>query len=946
MAITVIGVAAYIFIFLAVIWKPNEGWNRTSHRGAIEEHLNNKKKELEKKKETTSKKPFNQLSIKPSLNLKEAKVESQKKEKASAMNQDRIINFFRQHALSIIIVSAYALYISWSYVSETGLPSFVDAPGHIFKVWNILDCWSKYKVIPYFWDSWWYAGYPFLQVYPPLSYVTAAFVGGVFLNGDPVAGFRWTMALSGVFSAIFMYFGVWMLFRSRMGGTSTAIVYVASPYRGTAVRTGMFPFFFATMFLPLIIPLFNRSLSSPSVKNFALSAVVLGLLLLAHMQLFIFAVLTLAMYSVAKVCLRFTRKRIMHWLRGFASTMGSFILIILITVCFAGFWLVPFLIYRNFFYTNYPEYYLEIQSIRAPELFFQQSGIYLGLASLITVGLAFFLNKRSLKDPFMVFFLVLTIFCGLLSVYQHTLFKGTFVEQIPYYEMITPDRWLFVMYLSLAFLVGRSTEHICELVDYVGFLSRTKLRRNLSKIFVVSMISLAIVFDMSALVKNFYEIPVIQSFPAAIKNLEDGDEFYRIYVDTTGSSYVPAVTNREIPMGWYVEGSVLRDWLYNLDWITSYGEREGLIPPLLELFGVKYYVVKADDSNRIERFSKTGEFDISYPNGLCVLQLNRQISYLSQRRAILYLGKTEDIINDAESVIFSSNSSIFVNGWKELVEDYTVDELSQFDAVFLHRYNTRDITKMEQLLQQYVEEGGTVLFDPFSPNSFLGMQMYLVESHGEYEIVANEDYSENVFQNVNISRFSPAVYAGNYPWGYVAFNTTVSQLETETLLTIDSNPVLAVSRLGEGRIVWIGFNFLTHINQFLNKDEGRMLDNLLKWTLGETSVIEVTDFEKYPYGYVDASLVSDKPGPFWLLISETYYPGWKVYINNKPVKVYMAEPKLMMVKVDSDAQMPLHVSLRYEMTEVHILGLAFTIGSILLILTYSMNRNYIKRKIL
>jgi len=934
LAVTIIGAAVYIFVLLATIWKPSEGWIGTRHRGAIEEHLNQKKQELERKKDIFPKKPIDQLPPQPSLETKAAQIESKRAEKAfTLINQDRILNFFRQHVISIIIVSAYALYISCPYVSEMGLPSFVDAPGHAFKVWYLLDCWSKYRVIPYFWDSWWYAGYPFLQVYPPLSYMTAAFVGGIFLNGDPIAGFRWTTVLSGVLSAIFMYFAVWMLFRSRTGGIVAAIVYTSSPYRGAAVRTGMFPFFFATMFLPLIIPLFHRSLSSHSVKNYALSAIVLSLLLLVHIQLFIFAVLTLALYSVAKACLRFSRRRIMHWLRGFASIMISFVFIILIAACFAGFWLVPFLTYRNFFYTNYPEYYLEIQSIRAPELFFQQSGIYLGLASLITVGLAFVLNRRSRKDPFMVFFLFLTILSGLLSVYQHELFMGTFIANIPYYEMITPDRWLFITYLSLAFLVGRSTEHICELVDHVGFLSKTRLRRNLSKTITISMIALAVVFDMSALVKNFYTVPVIQSFPTAIKNLEDGNEFYRIYADVIGSSYVPAVTNRETPMGWYVEGSVLRDWLYNLDWITSYGEREGLIPPLLQLFGVKYYVVKADDTNRIRRFSETGEFDVSYVNELCVLQLNRQTPYLSRRYAILYLGKTEDIINDAESILFSSNSSILINGWKNFVEDYTIDELSEFDAVLLHRYNTNDDTKMEQLLRQYVERGGTVLFAPFYPNSILGMPMYLAESQGEYEIVANESFSESIFQNVNISRFSPAVYAGNYSWGYVAFNTTTSQLETETLLIIDGNPVLAVSNVGEGKIVWIGFNFLTHINQFLNKDEGKMLDNLQRWTLGETSSIEVTDFEKRPYGYVDASLKSNATSSFWLLISETYYPGWKVYINDEPVKVYMAEPKLMMVKVNINAKTSLNISFRYEMTEAHVLGLVLTVVSVLLVLT-------------
>ena len=874
-------------------------------------------------------KVLNEVKITPDR-LEHRKICSSAGDVTSRVSRNRTKWLF--HFVPIFALFVYALYISWPYLTDVGLPAFVDAPGHAFKVWYLIDCLSDYGFAPFLWDSWWYMGYPFLQVYPPLSYMVAAFLGGTFLGGDPASGMRLTIVLSNILSAIFMYVGVYMLYRSRVGGIVAGIVYASSAYRGAAVRTGMFPFYFGTMFLPLIIPLYHRSFLSRNTRDCILTASIMALILLAHIQIFIYAALTLVLYSILIPSFRFNRRNVIGFLSEFLKNSKALVLTVLFALSLVGFWVIPFLAHRDLFYTQYPEYYLSIQSIEQPQLFFQHSKFYLGLASIGTVIVAFAVDKRARSNKFMIFFLVSTLLSGLLGVYQHCAFKGTLVEQIPYYNMVTPDRWVLITYLSLAFLVGGATKFVFNLSHQFSFLCHRPHMRSIWKILLASTIIFIVILDVGgSFARGFYGVPVIQSFPVAVEDLSGGNEYYRVFANIPGLAYIPAVTDREILAGWYIEGSVLRDWLYNLDWMTSYAERESMIAPLLELFAVKYYVIGADDHDRLVRFNRTNEFEIAYKDGFCVMELNRDVSFLSARRSILYLGKEEDIMAIGEALLFSSNSSILINGWKDYVDDYSVQELSEFDAVLLHRYDCRDQDRTDDLLLQYAGEGGVVLLAPFYTYSMLDMELYYAESEGEYEIIVNENFADTIFRDVNVTCFSPALYAEQYPWGYVALNVTSNKQETETLLTIDNNPVLATSTVGKGKIVWIGFNFLGHINHFLNKDEGRMIDNLVHWACGGVPVIELTMFEKRPYGYVDASFVVNEASSFFLLISESYYPGWRVSVDQEPAKIHMTEPKLMAVKVEANANTSVSISLRYEPTEVHILGYATTILSVSLV---------------
>ena len=517
---------------------------------------------------------------------------------------------------------------------------------------------------------------------------------------------------------------------------------------------------------------------------------------------------------------------------------------------------------------------------------------------------------------------------------------------MPFYGVIHPGRWVFVTFMALASMAGGATKFICAFIRQIFI--KNKRASSILKTYIVVIVIFAISLDVSSFVRTYYQVPTIkpEQFPDVIKKFSSGDEYYRIYANLMWSivPYVPAISNRETLTGYYQEGTVLRDWLYSLDWTIEYGGSLDFIPAFFKLTSVKYYITSATDLERIRKFNKTNEFYISYLGDWCIMRLKQNTPYFSAKKAILYIGKEEDFMTIATSILLSSNSSVLIRGWKEYLDDYTIKELSQFDALLLCRYDYHRQSEMERLLFQYAEGGGVVIIAPLYSRPILGMQLYTAESQGKYEIRANENFKDTIFRDVNFSRFSPAIYAGQYPWRYVAFNITSSRRKAQTLLTIDGNPVLAFSIVGKGKILWIGFSFFAHINQFLNKDEGRMIGNLIEWACGELPRMEITSFEKRPYGYVDATVNIDSHRPFWILISETYYPGWRVYVNNKPVEIYMSEPKLMVTRVEKGITGKVFISMRYEPTEVHIIGFAVSVSSFCLMMAMMFLKRFKKSK--
>lgn len=410
--------------------------------------------------------------------------------------------------------------------------------------------------------------------------------------------------------------------------------------------------------------------------------------------------------------------------------------------------------------------------------------------------------------------------------------------------------------------------------------------------------------------------------------------YYRVIITLEGDpifSYSPAFHGREIFDGYYIEGTPLREVLYSLRWMTVHAERGELLTPYFELFSIRRFITSPQDVNLPFYLTTFPAEDFTFHTGedYAYLELNNHIPFARTCSSTLYIGNPDDIMSTFESLLFTRAPIVLIRGHGPYVDDYTLEELSQYDSLLLYRWTFRDQSYAENLLRKYVEQGGTVFVSPFYEGGLMGRLFYTVESTGNcsqgYFVETNSSYTDTIFCGVNVTDFAPAIYAGG-PWRYVAVNGS-----SNVLMWVDGNPVLAIDPMGKGKVVWVGFNLLMHIWFYLNPQEALLIRNIVEYTLAVYPEGWMSNFkmEKRPYGYIDMSFNTVDTRDFWLLISETYFPGWRAYVNGVVTPLQGVEPGLITLKLGGDSSY--RVSMEYGYTNVHYAGWTITILTLIVI---------------
>lgn len=98
---------------------------------------------------------------------------------------------------------------------------------------------------------------------------------------------------------------------------------------------------------------------------------------------------------------------------------------------------------------------------------------------------------------------------------------------------------------------------------------------------------------------------------------------------------------------------------------------------------------------------------------------------------------------------------------------------------------------------------------------------------------------------------------------------------------------------------------------------------------------------KYEPNRVHIRAKLKKPG--WLVLSDTYYPGWKVYIDGKEGKIYRGNYIMRTVQLDKGEHL---VKFVYEPLSFQI-GFYVSLATILVLLAYGWKKvyNYSKQHI-
>lgn len=263
----------------------------------------------------------------------------------------------------------------------------------------------------------------------------------------------------------------------------------------------------------------------------------------------------------------------------------------------------------------------------------------------------------------------------------------------------------------------------------------------------------------------------------------------------------------------------------------------------------------------------------------------------------------------------SYDEAILVKGG-ERVEDYSIDELSRFEAIILDGYRYENRRKAWSLLNQYLKQGGSLYLNTGwqyssadwelkqTPEFFPLTQLEWTDV-GKTSEYALED--KVIGAGVTSTQFSPLIYR-DIPWGISSTERSNLRNWAKVILSARNKPLVVGGQYGEGRIIWTGLDLPGHIGSYDdNPEEIKLFHNLMAYLLPDKGRKEVQlgwtrEYpDKVEFKFLESS--DEKTAVYW---REAYYQDFqaKLLENGKTEKIphYRAGPGLTLFILPSVSQ--------------------------------------------
>lgn len=178
------------------------------------------------------------------------------------------------------------------------------------------------------------------------------------------------------------------------------------------------------------------------------------------------------------------------------------------------------------------------------------------------------------------------------------------------------------------------------------------------------------------------------------------------------------------------------------------------------------------------------------------------------------------------------------------LDEYTVRELSKYPVLVLYNFKWQNIEKAENVVRDYVKQGGTVVIDAsgnsgksaydLNNGSFVGTSIVKKTLPRNASIWISSEH--NLTQDVNSNKFGPFIDEFGNPWQ----GSTYQKVEYPDIPPIkdmakaDKKTLVGVQKYGKGKIVWIGFNLIFHAFYYENEDETQFINNLFEYSFDDS----------------------------------------------------------------------------------------------------------------
>jgi len=725
-----------------------------------------------------------------------------------------------------------------------------DTLGHVTKAEYLQQKLAEGDFYPDIFPNW-YAGVQMLRYYPPLPYYLL--VGLTCATGSSVAAANWFIALCALAGGL-----VWLPYRRWIGwlpATAGGVLYLFLPDNvRVALAEGNLPRVLATALLPLAVYFLLRSLEETGSRWHRVGlALCFALIVLSHAMM-------AAIYAACCALLA-----VLCWFGHITTTRRALLGITgaALGVMLSGWWLLPSLTggiteldtaAMTEALATFPLITYLNPTLRAgnPEI------VYPG-AALLLAATALLLVRRG-RNGWNVALTLTGLFGVLVSVPDfNTLFNA-----LPLSSLFWPLRFLGIASFALLLaLVWRA---------------RVWARQSA----VATLLVLGLLAADGAL-----SFPLIHLRPARpdvlavterLSNMAGWREATLDYsrLGSAPSSFFTADGGREQLYGWAYQGARTARNVAAINEAIRWNYPSYVLDRLT-LLGVDDVVLlqSALPDPGLPAALEAAGFVPIY-RGREVTLYHRDGAPRAYRADWRALG----IGRGAQNLAYIFPQLIL--GARKRLDDYTLDELTAYDTLFLSGFEWADRKKAEELTRQVAQAGVRVVVDlTGTPNDPLAREPYFMGVWGEpLSLGAGSIWIEGDEPSRQLQPFS-----AQFPYWQTH---TPQGLEVETLrhdyLGAEST-ILGYNEYGAGRVWFIGLNLPYHA--VLTKDPVAidLLADLLQLPAGQPQdyqAVPLADYTPSQAGYrFSCTLEANET----LLMPVAHHEGTEVLVDGQPVRV-------------------------------------------------------------
>lgn len=274
------------------------------------------------------------------------------------------------------------------------------------------------------------------------------------------------------------------------------------------------------------------------------------------------------------------------------------------------------------------------------------------------------------------------------------------------------------------------------------------------------------------------------------------------------------------------------------------------------------------------------------------------------------------------------------------IDDYSLAELEQFPVLFLYGFQAHNPAKAAKLIGAYVRAGGGLIADVAGDaQPQLGAELARdgaplpVRSWTPAQLFRSWDFRNShspLIRGIDLSRFSPALYAGNKSYMVEAARKLAPG--SEVALESGHYPLVATRAAGNGLVIESGINLPYHDAVFRNPTESSLVARMIQmatarwWASGQpaqTGAVLAADSDQLQAGPAGG-----------VLFKVMDVPDWHATVNGQAATVYPAGLGYMYVRLPSSVRAPVTVEFRYQLSPTEWASIVLSVLTWLLLLAY------------